>query len=249
MWELRVESAKSNVLEKMGLAISYMTINHFGLSAYIHPLMQDPTLPEEQALLIEGTHNQKNGLWCGYSRPQNHNFFFNPPRDENNNLIDTRTSRIISEKEKNKILSLKENKKYFFNDPNTVINSCFHIHLDYQQKNKTLALMVFDKFLEYLSVEKLQPTSTRLYEPRENGPHIQGGWEVKFETKNELILEKIGVAVGWLMCNRQDLAVFMHPVTWQGKDHSEELKSHKEYAFFLGTLPELDLTFFTKNIS
>ena len=62
MWELRVESAKYNILEKMGLAISYMAINRSRLSAYIHPLMQDPSLPEEDALRAEGLENQANAL-------------------------------------------------------------------------------------------------------------------------------------------------------------------------------------------
>ena len=39
MWELRVESAKEAILEKMGLAIAFMAVNRCDLSAYLHPLM------------------------------------------------------------------------------------------------------------------------------------------------------------------------------------------------------------------
>src|SRR5471030_1393614 len=39
MWELRVENLSQQVLEKLGLVVSYMAINRFKLSAYIHPLM------------------------------------------------------------------------------------------------------------------------------------------------------------------------------------------------------------------
>ena len=46
-----------------------MAINRFGLSAYIHPLMQDPTLPEEIGLAVEGRDNQANALWFGYRVP------------------------------------------------------------------------------------------------------------------------------------------------------------------------------------
>lgn len=92
------------------------------------------------------------------------------------------------------------------------------------------------------------PTSTRLYKEKENGPHLQRGWEVKFETSDPNILKNIGIAIGWLMCNRQGLSVFIHPVTWKEGDHLEELTAHKHYAFFLGNLPELDLSFFEKKI-
>jgi len=81
MWELRVESISNDkVLEKLGLAISYMAINCFGLSAYIHPLMQDPILPEEMALAAEGRDNQANTLWFSHRVPQHQDFFLTRPR-------------------------------------------------------------------------------------------------------------------------------------------------------------------------
>ena len=96
--------------------------------------------------------------------------------------------------------------------------------------------------------ENLRPTSTRLYAPYENGPHVLGGWEVKFEIKDPGILSKIGIPIAWLMCNRQGLSVFIHPVTWREGDHEEELKAHEKYSFFLGSMPELELGFFSNKI-
>jgi len=124
----------------------------------------------------------------------------------------------------------------------------FHIHLDYLEDQEDLAFAVFDKFLIYLLRESLRPTSTRSYGPRENGPHVQRGLEVKFETQDKTILERFGIAVAWLMCNRQGLPVFMHPVTWQDGNSREELKAHAQYAMFIGDLPELDLSFFSNKI-
>jgi len=251
MWELRVESAsKNNVLEKLGIAISYMAINRFGLSAYIHPLMQDPTLPEEMALAAEGRDNQANALWFSYRVPQKQDFFFNPPKDENNNIVDTRTSRVMPTQEINELLNIGKNKLQgqLFQDPSKIIIHGFHIHLDYFTEQEDLALTIFDKFLVYLLSENLRPTSTRLYGPRENGPHVQRGWEIKFETPDRTILERIGIAVAWLMCNRQGFSIFMHPVTWHEGDYREELKAHEEYSFFLGNLPELELSFFSDKI-
>lgn len=251
MWELRVESTpKNKVLEKLGIAISYMAINRFGLSAYIHPLMQDPTLPEEIALAVEGRENQANALWFSYRVPQNQDFFFNPPKDKNNRIIDTRTSRVMQNHQRNELLNVGKIKlkNDVFEDPSDIIVHGFHIHLDYFKEQEDLALTVFDKFLIYLLSENLRPTSTRLYNPRENGPHMQQGWEVKFETQDTKILEQIGIAIAWLMCNRQGFSIFMHPVTWEEGDYREELKAHEQYSFFLGNLPELDLSFFSNKI-
>jgi aromatic ring-cleaving dioxygenase len=250
MWELRVESAKSNALENMGVAIAYMAINRFGLSAYIHPLMQDPALPEEEELAIEGKENQANALWFSYRVPQMQDFFFNPPKDDNNKIIDTRTSRIMSSEDRSTLVTLGEGqlKNQSFQDPSKIIIKGFHIHMDYAKDEKDLAYAIFDKFLTYLLDVNMRPTSTRLYGPNENGPHVKGGWEVKFETQDKTILKKIGIAIAWLMCNRQGLPVFMHPVTWDKGNYREELKAHKEYSFFLGELPVLDLTFFSNKI-
>ncbi len=249
-WELRVETLSENSLEKMGLAITYMALNRFGLSAYIHPLMQDTSLSDEESLAEEGHENEGNALWFGYRVQQNLDFFFNPPKDDHGQIIDTRTSRILSREEKEELYTLGVNKLHdpcFLNPFEKIING-FHIHMDVSDDEEALALTVFDKFLIFLLGENLRPTSTRLYGPGENGPHVFGGWEVKFETKHKEVLEKIGIAIGWLMCNRQGLSVFMHPVTWEEGDHQEELKAHKEYSFFLGEMPALDLRFFSDKI-
>lgn len=251
MWELRVENAcKSDLLEKLGIAISYMAINRFQLSAYIHPLMHDISLSEELALAEEGRDNQVNALWFSYKVPQKQDFFFNPPKDKNNKIIDTRSSRLMSEQEYNELFFIGKSKLQgkVFQDPSDAIIHGFHIHLDCSEEDNELALMVFDKFLIYLLSENLRPTSTRLYASRENGPHVYGGWEVKFETEDKIILKRIGIAIAWLMCNRQGLSIFMHPVTWNDGDYREELKAHEEYAFFLGDLPELELSFFSDKI-
>lgn len=246
MWELRVESANDHVLEKMGLAISYMAVNRFRLSAYIHPLMQDASLSEEEALAAEGRDNQTNALWFSYRISQNQDFFFNPPKDEHNQILDTRTPRILQQEEKDQLIAkgISKINDQYFKEPSEVILNGFHIHMDFEAKDEVLALSIFDHFLVYLLDKNLRPTSTRLYGPRENGPHILRGWEVKFETSDKSILSRIGIAIGWLMCNRQGLSVFMHPVTWQEGNNQEELNAHKSYSFFLGNLPDLDLNFF-----
>lgn len=250
MWELRVEEATDRVLEKLGLAISYMAINRFKLSAYIHPLMQDRSLSEVEALAVEGRDNQSNALWFSYRVPQKQDFFFDPPKNDDNTIVDTRSMRIMSAEEVFNLRSIGENelRSEKFHDPSQVIIQGFHIHMDYSKEDEPLALAVYDKFLSYLLVENMRPTSTCFYKPRENGPHILGGWEVKFEISDSTILEKIGIPIAWLMCNRQGLSVFMHPVSWHEGDHREELKAHKEYSFFLGQMPELDLSFFSNKI-
>ena len=155
----------------------------------------------------------------------------------------------MTQEEKEALLALSgpQLKKAFKAPSQTIING-FHIHMDFSAENEALVLTVFDKLITFLLSENLRPTSTRLYAPRENGPHVLGGWEVKFETNDQSILSEIGIPIGWLMCNRQGLPVFIHPVTWTEGDYREELQAHEKYSFFLGNMPELDLSFFSNKI-
>jgi len=251
MWELRVENApQESVLEKLGLALSYMAINRFGLSAYIHPLMHDVALPAEEALAAEGLHNQQNTIWFSYKVPQKQSFFFAPDKDEHNNIIDTRTPRIITPPERRELArrGKRQLQRQTFQTPDETIVGGFHLHVDYSPAQEPLALLVFEQFLSFLRSEDMHPTSTRIYTERENGPHLQRGWEVKFETDDRAILSRIGIAIAWLMCNRHGLSVFMHPVTWHEGDLREELKAHEDYSFFIGDLPPLNLGFFSDQI-
>jgi aromatic ring-cleaving dioxygenase len=245
MWELRVESnATDSVLQNLGMAISFLAVNRFGLSAYIHPLMHDPSLPED--LATEGRLNQSNILWFGERVNQAKDFFFQPPRDQNQKVIDTRTPRILTESEKS--LLLEKGRQQLsgedFHPPENYILNGFHLHLDYLPAQKERALELFDHFVKFLLDHQIRPTSTRLYEPLENGPHLQAGWEVKFERTGREAFRQMGVAVAWLMCNRQEFSVFLHPVTWKPGDTEEEYWAHSQYAMFIGDLPELDLNFF-----
>mmetsp|Transcript_5702 Transcript_5702/g.6181 ORF Transcript_5702/g.6181 Transcript_5702/m.6181 type:complete len:321 (+) Transcript_5702:33-995(+) len=247
MWELRVEEKPKNILEQLGLAISFMAINRFGLSAYIHPLTHDDSLEDD--LETEGRDNQNNTLWFSYRVDQKLDFFFHPPRTADGKVVDTRTKRVMSQEQKDEEYKNNQGLKASdFLDPFKIIQRGFHIHMDYKDDEAPIATQIYDNFLSFLESEGIKPTSHCYYKPGENGPHIQGGWEVKFETTDPKVFTNIGIAVSWLMCNRQGISIFMHPVTWQEGQHRLEYNAHDQYAMFIGDLVPLDLTFFTKNI-
>lgn len=245
IWDLRVEKDPVATLRKLGLAISFMVINRFNLSAYIHPLMHDKDRKDD--FDTEGRFNQGNILWFGYKVPHYQDFFFNPPRDQHNHIIDTRTPRIIAKYDIEKLLALGEEslKETDFADPFEIITNGYHIHLDYTREQEKTALLVLENFIAFLFTEGMHPTNIRIYEPKVNGPHVKRGWEVKFLTADKEILYNIGIITAWLMCNRRGLPIMIHPVTWKDGDIKEELKAHRDYTMFIDELPELDLSFFS----
>jgi len=250
MWELRLENLpRDSVLGHLGAAISWMCVNRAPMaSAYVHATMHDAKLPDILQLKDEGDTNQANQVWFGKKVDLLEDFFFNPPlTPKGNHIVDTRTSRVLTAEQKETFR--KSGRPVQPKAPESVLIRGFHIHCDYESSEEARAMRVMDGLVMYMIHSGIRPSSTRLYEPRENGPHIMGGWEVKLEYRGgTTTIEKFGRAVGWLMCNREGLDFFMHGVSWEEGDHEEELLAHKEYFCFMGNLQPLDLTFFEKRI-
>ena len=272
MWELRVESMRDDreaVARELGVAIAFCAVNRGALPAYIHPTMHDESLPAIPQLRQEGELNQRQAIWFGERVDQLQDFFFNPPLDDEGRVVDTRTSRVIPAAEL-ELLRIEAEAKTAEKDPTAgspspsssalprgapvdpfkKIIRGFHIHVDFSEEDSFRGYTVFDKFVPYLLANGLRPSSTRIYRERENGPHVQRGWEVKFEYREASLTigRALGVCMEWLMCNRQDFPVFAHFVTWEEGDIVEELHAHRQYAFFMDRLPQLDLTFFENKL-
>jgi aromatic ring-cleaving dioxygenase len=265
MWELRVESLRcserGDVLRELGQSIAWLCVNRLGLPSYVHPTMHDPSLPVLEMLKDEGRTNQAQAMWFGERVPQLRDFFFNPPLAPvgpgevpgSNGIVDTRSSRVIAAQTKAAMVELMD--ATCFLHPKDVVIRGYHIHVDWPDDEgrtpelNAFALLLFDGLVSYLLSQGSRPSSTRLYEPLENGPHQNRGWEVKFEYRDfDTATRCLGHAVGWLMCNRgTELPVFVHCVTWEEGDHVEELRAHRDCAAFIGDAPPpLDLTFFER---
>ena len=257
MWELRVESLPSRraVLKELGEVVAFVAVNRAGLPAYVHPTRQDSGLPTIEELRQEGLLNQPQAVWFGARVPQFQEFFFNPPLTPHGDVADTRTQRVMPLEKREGLL--RQGVEQWTAEgypapavaPHDKLIRGFHVHVDFLEEQTALAYDVFDHLVTYLLEHGVRPSSTRLYGAGENGPHVQKGWEVKFEYRDAATThDALGVTLGWLMCNRHGLNVFAHGVTWEEGDIAEELKAHREYAFFIGALPPLDLTFFVKRL-
>ena len=261
MWELRVESIpapRMDVLKHLGAALSFVALNRGTRPAYVHPCMHDESLPVITQLRQEGETNQAEAVWFGEKVAQHQDFFFNPPLNVDGSVVDTRTSRLYATEDKAALLEqglkqLSGGDKSVVgpgDDPSKRVRG-YHIHVDYMPGQEEVAFAVYDRLIIYLLERKLRPSSTRIYKAHENGPHNQAGWEVKFEYTDHdpsATTEIIGIPIGWLMCNRQGLPVFLHCVAWEEGDLPEELRSHTDYSFFIGNLPSLDFGFFERLI-
>lgn len=247
MWEVRLETSDPQLLEKMGKGALWLAMNRGKLGAYIHPLTHDSTKLD---LKTEGDDHADRTLEMGVVHPLDMQFFYDPPIDgKTGKLVDTRTPNEISPLEVSQMKALGWNnaKEIRWKDPREALVNGFHIHVDFTPDKQASAMKVYGAFMQFLQSQNLHPTSTRVYKPKENGPHQLAGWEVKFEKNDEEVMKIMGIALGWLMLNRDGNSVFVHPVTWHEGDVEAEIKAHADYGMVLGKIPPLDLSFFLKH--
>lgn len=242
-------------LRLYGYALAWMAVNRGSLPAYVHPTMHDEAAPEREQLEQEGHLNQAQNAWFGAKAAQKQDFFFAPPLDERGRVVDTRTPRVRTAAHKEACRQRgaeqqRGTKQGQYRDPAAIVIRGFHIHVDFPAQHEAFALELLDGLLAFLKDvgsdgRGQRPNSTRIYGPKENGPHLMAGWEVKFEYRNaDQAFFGLGVAVAWLLCNRGTLPIFAHPVTWEEGNFVEELKAHSDYSFFVGDQAPLDLGFF-----
>jgi hypothetical protein len=188
---------------------------------------------KDEDLETEGLLNQTNILWFGGTVSQNQDFFFNPPRNQENKIADTRTPRMLDAAGKAKLRSSPSQLQ--FRDPLTSLANGFRIQVEFQEKERQLATNVLEHFVDYLSGNNSAPVSTRFNDPAEGEPHAPGSWAVELPTSDRQTIRNLGVAIAWLMCNRQGLFVSFQPTPkMEPPDEGQVLE---ECSFFIGDRP------------
>jgi DOPA 4,5-dioxygenase len=104
----------------------------------------------------------------------------------------------------------------------------YHAHIYFDEASKEQAWALREAVLERFEVEM-----GRFHE-RLVGPHPRWSYQIAF--KPALFAE----IVPWLMLNRGELTVFLHPNT------EDDLKDHRDYPVFMGGLPQLKLSIFER---
>lgn len=247
MWEVRLEKEPTDrILEDIGVGATWLSMNRNGLKSYVHPLTYD----KQRLDLDTEAEDHKRALWLDSPSDLNLDFFYHPPKDPSTgSIVDTRTPNWISSEEQKKIVdaNTKATDELTFVNPRQELVNGFHIHLDFTPEQRQTAFAVYAAFLKHLETHQIVPSGTVTYEASKDSPHVLAGWLVKFESPNPDVMKVVGRAIGWLMLNRQELPVFIHPITWKDGDVEAEVKAHKDYIMCLGNKPPLDLEFFKRD--
>jgi hypothetical protein len=150
-------------------------------------------------------------------------------------------------------------------DPLTSLKGGYDIHVHYIMEQHALAFTVYKTFLSYLALHNIRPTFTFFYDNLsdfEGGPHKGPLWTVQLmginpsrdviqEGGSEKAIQQLGIAVAWLMLNRQGLKILIHSnVAMPFGDLEMETLDHTEHTMWMGLIEStselLDLEFFDR---
>jgi len=103
----------------------------------------------------------------------------------------------------------------------------YHAHVYFDQSSREAAWALREAIVERFAAAEMGRFHEKLV-----GPHPRWSYQVAFGP--ELFAE----FVPWLMLNRGDLVVFLHPNT------DDDLRDHRDWPLWMGGMPELDLSIF-----
>lgn len=118
-------------------------------------------------------------------------------------------------------------------EPSKYVTDGYDIHTYFDMENKDHAQKVFQNFLQFLKSQGIVVASSGFYPKTfERSPHLKPMWEVDLKPQEKLF-EKLGIAISWLMLNREGLSIIVHPHTGI---HSRQQKilDHTDYALWMG---------------
>ena len=99
----------------------------------------------------------------------------------------------------------------------------FHAHIYYDPQSREVAAEVRE------AIERQFTVTMGRWHDKPVGPHPQSMYQVAFEP------DQYSALTQWLMLNRRDLTVLVHPNT------GDDIGDHRDYPFWMGRVLPLDL--------
>ncbi len=104
----------------------------------------------------------------------------------------------------------------------------YHAHVYFDEATQDTARQVCENIANQFPVEM-----GRMH-ARNVGPHPRWSCQLSFDAS------AFDTVIPWLLLNRQGLTVFVHPET------GEHLQDHRDRAFWMGEMLDLDLSIFDR---
>lgn len=103
----------------------------------------------------------------------------------------------------------------------------YHAHVYFDADSRERAWALRERI-----VERFDKIEMGRFHEKNVGPHPRWSYQVAFGSE---VFDEI---VPWLMLNRDELVIFLHPNT------EDDLRDHRDFPIWMGGMPELKLSMF-----
>ncbi|MAY81013.1 MAG: hypothetical protein CL930_09545 [Deltaproteobacteria bacterium] len=117
-------------------------------------------------------------------------------------------------------------------NPNDTITGGIDIHVVFRDSEARAASTLFDQFLVFVEENNIQHNRPLLFSSPV-GPWPCPMWQVLLPNSPQLDAD-LGKCVRWLMINRGDLSVMIHPNTKVEEGHGGSVEDHSKNTAWLG---------------
>ena len=133
--------------------------------------------------------------------------------------------------------------------PKLLLSQGIDVHCLFDLEDIEKATIIYNEFLKYLSDCNVTSEHARIFE-RPVGPWPTPMWQLVIRPNKtfEKFEEKIGKVILWLMLNRDQFSVMIHPNTSKNKidefEFGGDLLDHTQYVLWLGKQHSLKIDIF-----
>ena len=128
--------------------------------------------------------------------------------------------------------------------PDDWIEGGYDLHVVYTDDGRAAAHALYHRFLAYLDAQGIPYTRPIIFEDPV-GPWPTSMWQVLLRREDRAAVERdLGCSVAWMMINRGDLSVMIHPNTRREPGFGGGWRDHSENRLWMGPPQALKLSIF-----
>lgn len=123
------------------------------------------------------------------------------------------------------------------------ITGGYDVHLVFQEEREARATHLFHSCISFLNEHDIVYQNHRIFS-QPVGPWPTGMWQFELPFSNH-VFQDLGLCISWLMLNREDFSVMIHPNTKKERGVGGALEDHSQNHLWLGIPLQLKMSIFS----
>ena len=129
-------------------------------------------------------------------------------------------------------------------NPDSSIENGYDIHVVFASEQSEKATDLFTAFMDFVLAKKIAQHRSKVF-LKPVGPWPTPMWQVLLP-QSERVHHDLGLCLGWLMLNRGEFSVMIHPNTRKENGFGGDYEDHHQNMLWLGPSMSLKLDIFAQ---